>query len=153
MLVLPAKQRSACQAMPVTPLFPCGLRICGVWTRAEEAQVHGDDNAATVVLGLPGFVLLAVSEHDGDVEYAIETSEAVTDCAECGVLAGLHDRRPTFVGDLPAAGRPVTLVWVNRAWRCMESDCARRTWAETSEHIPRASDLRARAPGSVSPGR
>jgi hypothetical protein len=39
-----------------------------------------------------------------------------------------------------AAGRTVTLVWIKRIWRCMESDCARRTWTETSEAIrPRAS--------------
>jgi len=46
---------------------------------------------------------------------------------------------PTY-GDLPAGGRPVTLVWIKRVWRCMEPDCPRQTWTETSEHIrPRAS--------------
>jgi transposase len=44
------------------------------------------------------------------------------------------------VRDLPAAGRPVTLVWVKRVWRCMEPRCATRTWTETSRAIrPRAS--------------
>ena len=34
----------------------------------------------------------------------------------------------------------MTLVWIKRVWRCMEPDCPRRTWTETSEHIrPRAS--------------
>ena len=92
------------------------------------------------MLGLPGFVLLAVSEYDDQLEYAIETTERVTGCPECGVLARLHDRRRTDVRDLPAGGRPVTLVWIKRVWRCMEPDCPRRTWTETSEHIrPRAS--------------
>jgi transposase len=102
--------------------------------------VHYDGTAATAMLGLPGFVLLAVSEHDGEVEYAIETSERVTGCPDCGVLARLQDRRRTDVRDLPAGGRPVTLVWLKRVWRCMEPDCPRRTWTEKSEHIrPRAS--------------
>jgi transposase len=64
------------------------------------------------MLGLTGFVLLAVSDHDGELEYAVETSEWVTGCPDCGVLARLHDRRRTDVRDLPAGGRPVTLVWI-----------------------------------------
>jgi transposase len=92
------------------------------------------------MLGLPGFVLLAVSEHDGELEYAVETYEAMTGCPVCGVVARLHDRRRVDVRDLPAGGRPVTLVWIKRVWRCMESECPKQTWTETSEAIrPRAS--------------
>ena len=102
--------------------------------------MHHDGSAATAMLGLSGFVLLAVSDHDGELEYAVETREWVTGCPDCGVLARLHDRRRTDVRDLPAGGRPVTLVWIKRVWRCMEPDCPRQTWTETSEHIrPRAS--------------
>jgi transposase len=92
------------------------------------------------MLGLPGFVLLAVSDLGSEIEYAIETSEVMTGCPRCGVVARLHDRRRSDVRDLPAGGRVVTLVWIKRVWRCMESGCATRTWTETSEHIrPRAS--------------
>ncbi len=102
--------------------------------------MQGNGNAATVMLGLPGFVLLAVSDLDSEIEYAIETSEVMTGCPTCGVLARLHDRRRSDVRDLPAAGRAVTLVWIKRIWRCMESDCVRQTWTETCEAIrPRAS--------------
>ena len=45
----------------------------------------------------------------------------------------MHDRRPSWVRDLPAAGRPVTLVWIKRVWRCVESKCAVSTWTETSK--------------------
>ncbi len=101
--------------------------------------MHRDGSAATAMLGLDGFVLLAVSEYDGEVEQAIETSATEAFCRGCGVAARLHDRRPTWVRDLPSGGRPVTLVWVKRVWRCMESGCPVVTWTETSH------DIRARA--------
>jgi len=102
--------------------------------------VDDNGNAATTMLGLDGFVLLAVSHHDGEFEQAIETTAAEAFCRGCGVQAALHNRRPTWVRDLPSAGRPVTLVWVKRVWRCREPRCPVVTWSETSEAIrPRAS--------------
>ncbi len=33
----------------------------------------------------------------------------------------------------------MTLVWIKRVWHCVEADCLKRTWTETSEVIrPRA---------------
>jgi len=59
--------------------------------------------------------------------------------ADDAVAARLHDRRSTWVRDLPTGGRPVMLVWVKRVWRCMEPRCPVSTWTETSEAIrPRA---------------
>jgi len=102
--------------------------------------VDQNGSAATAMLGLAGFVLLAVSELGAEVEQAIETTERVVGCPGCGVLARLHDRRPVRVRDLSAAGRAVTLVWVKRVWRCVESGCRVRTWTEHTEQIrPRAS--------------
>jgi transposase len=92
------------------------------------------------MLGLDGFFLLAVSEYDGELEQAVETTNRQAFCRRCGVQARLHDRRPTWVRDLPSGGRPVTLVWVKRVWRCMEPRCPAVTWSETSDAIrPRAS--------------
>jgi hypothetical protein len=55
------------------------------------------------------------------------------------VRGRLHDRRPELVRDPPAAGRPVTLVWVKRVWRCKGPLRGKQTWTETSEAIrPRA---------------
>lgn len=99
-----------------------------------------DAAAATAMLGLPGFRLLAVSVYAGEVEHAVETVAREDFCSGCGVVARLHGRRPVWVRDLPAAGRPALLVWVKRLWRCAEVGCPVRTWTETSKHIrPRAS--------------
>ena len=102
--------------------------------------MQGDGIATTVMLGLPGFEVLAVSEYAGELEQAVQTTAGEGWCPGCGAQARLHDRRPSWVRDLPAAGRPVTLVWVKRVWRCVEPLCMTRTWTETSEAIrPRAS--------------
>jgi transposase len=109
--------------------------------------VEREGSAAAAMLGLPGFVVLAVSEVDGELEQAIETTADLVGCPECGAVAELYDRRPCWVRDLPAGGRPVTLTWVKRVWRCPQRLCPQRTWTETSEAIaPRASlTRRARA--------
>jgi transposase len=107
--------------------------------------VHGDGSAATAVLGLDGFVLLAVSEYAGELEQAVETTATEAFCAGCGVQARLHDRRPTWVRDLPAGGRPVTLVWIKRVWRCVEPLCAVATWTETAAAIRARASLTERS--------
>ena len=106
-------------------------------------------SAAAAMLGLPGFVVLAVSDYEGEVEQAIETTADLVGCPECGAVAQLHDRRPCWVRDLPAGGRPVTLVWVKRVWRCPHALCPRRTWTETSPAIAPRASLTARARAEI----
>ena len=99
----------------------------------------GSRTPEVALLGLDGFVVLAAAELAGEVELLVETTEVITGCPRCGVLAELHGRRPVSVRDLPLAGRPTVLVWSKRLWRCLEPRCAQRTWSEGSEAIaPRA---------------
>jgi transposase len=102
--------------------------------------VEREFSAAAAMLGLPGFVVLAVSDYEGELEQAIETTADLVGCLDCGAVAQLHNRRPCWVRDLPSGGRPVMLVWVTRVWRCPHVVCPKRTWTEISEAIrPRAS--------------
>jgi transposase len=92
-----------------------------------------------VMLGLRGFVVLAAAEYGGEFELLVETTESVTGCPRCGVVAAAHGRRDHLVRDIPSAGRPVLLVWRKRIWRCDEPRCSTRTWTETTPVIrPRA---------------
>ena len=99
-----------------------------------------ENSSATAMLGLAGMAVLAVSDGDGEVEYAIETTARAGWCPTCGAQARLHNRRPTWVRDLPAGDRAVTLVWVKRIWRCTHVECEQQTWTESHPQIrPRAS--------------
>lgn len=91
-----------------------------------------------VLLGLPGFRVLAEMVEDGEVWLLVETHRDRAGCPACGVVAVGHGRRRVQVRDLPAGGRPVRLVWSKRLWRCPEPACA-VTWSETTEEVaPRA---------------
>jgi transposase len=102
--------------------------------------VESDSIAVPVaMLGLAGFVVLAAGDVGGEVELLVETTEGVTGCPSCRVLATAHGRREHLLRDVPWGARPVVLVWCKRVWRCDEPRCAQRTWIETSEHVaPRA---------------
>jgi transposase len=115
-------------------------------TEKERPQVERERSAAAAaMLGMPGFVVIAVSEHDGEIEQAIETTADLVGCPSCAAVARCHDRRPVWVRDLPSAGRPVTLVWIKRVWRCPHPLCPIRTWTETSPAIAARASLTARA--------
>jgi transposase len=111
--------------------------------------VERERSAAAAMLGLPGFVVLAVSDYAGEVEQAVGTTVDLVGCPECGAVAHLHDRRPCWVRDLPSGGRPVMLVWVKRVWRCPHAVCPKRTWTETSAVIAPRAALTARGRAEI----
>jgi hypothetical protein len=63
------------------------------------------------MLGLASFVVLAAVEFGGELELLVETTESVTGCPSCGVIATAHGRRDHLVRDIRSAGRPVLLLW------------------------------------------
>ena len=99
-------------------------------------RVSTDARAGTAMLGLGGFVLLAVSSAFGELDQAVETTAASARCEGYGVAAQPHGRRLVRVRDLPIVRpTPVTLHWP-KLWRWTEPACDVRTWSGTSEHVP-----------------
>lgn len=118
-----------------------GVDIRPVWAGGAveggtaDAGGGGVADPAGVVLGLPGFRVLAAGEVAGELEVVVETTAERTGCPGCGQVAVLHDRRPRWVRDLPIGGRPVLLVWSKRVWRCPDLGCPRLTWSETTSAV------------------
>lgn len=107
---------------------------------------NGSEGAnASVLLGMPGFVVAAQAMHDGEWMLAVESTVTRSACPSCGVFGIGNGRRYVVVRDLPIAGVPVILVWAKRTWRCRECLCPRGAWSELSEHIAARASLTRRA--------
>jgi transposase len=91
------------------------------------------------LLGLNGFIVLTAVELDGELELLIETTADLVGCPRCGAVARPKDRRPSWVRDLPIAGRPVVLCWWKRVWCCPHPLCEQKSWTEQHPAVaPRA---------------
>ena len=96
-------------------------------------------SVTAALIGLDGFEVLAAADAGGELELLVQTRADLVGCPSCGAVARAKDRRPTWVRDLPAGGRPVVLCWVKRIWCCPHPECEQRTWTEQHEAIaPRA---------------
>ncbi len=100
---------------------------------------------ATALLGMDGFVVLAMDQVDGEWWLLVETRATIVGCPDCGVRATGHGRSTVQVRDLPNGSGPVRLVWRKRRWRCPDPDCERRTFIEESELVEGSLTRRARA--------
>ena len=100
---------------------------------------------ATALLGMEGFVVLAMSEHESEWWVLVETTVDLVGCPSCGVRAVGHGRSVVQIRDLPASGRAVRLCWSKRRWRCSDPDCETKTFTEQSPLVEGSLTTRARA--------
>ena len=86
--------------------------------------------ACELLVGLDDMTVLAVEEHDEALTVLVESTSRVVGCEGCGTRATVKDRPDVAFGDLASFGRPVTLVWRKRRWRCPEPACPLGSWTE-----------------------
>lgn len=107
---------------------------------------NGSEGAnASVLFGMPGFVVAAQTMRDDEWWLAVETTATRAACPTCGVFGVANGRRRVVVRDMPIAGVPVILVWSKRTWRCREELCERGSWSEATPQIAPRAALTARA--------
>jgi transposase len=100
---------------------------------------------ANALLGLDGFLVLAVTETELEVVIDVETDADWVGCHGCGRRAEAQDRMPVEIRDLACFGRAVRLVWRKRRWRCIDIDCDAKTWTERSACVSARTVLTRRA--------
>ncbi|MBR7743800.1 ISL3 family transposase [Phycicoccus sp. BSK3Z-2] len=71
------------------------------------------------------------------VTVTVESATEPMGCPACGVLAHAHGRREVRLVDAPAFGRPTTVVWRKRRWRCPEPACPVGVFSEQDERVAR----------------
>ena len=88
-----------------------------------------------VLVDLPDILVLSAERAGSMLQVHVETSAASTGCPECGVRAQVKERVIVKYCDLPVYGVASTLFWHKRRWRCVDGDCAKKTWTEEDRRI------------------
>src|SRR4051812_22003817 len=91
--------------------------------------------ACELLVGLEDIAVLAVEGDEDALTVLVESTPRVVGCAGCGTRATVKDRPKVPLGDLACFGRPVTLVWRKRRWRCPEAACPVGSWTEFNPQV------------------
>ena len=102
------------------------------------------------MFNLPDYrVLHVVRDGGGGRTVTVETVSGEAACPSCGVFtSSVHQRTLQRVRDVAFDG-PVTVVWDKKRWRCKESGCVRRSFAEATAQVPARARLTTRLAAAV----
>ncbi len=85
-----------------------------------------------------GMVVSRISEEGEQVVVEAVAAASTGICPACGQeSARVHSRYARALADLPACGRPVRVCLAVRRFRCANSACERRTFAEQVPGVTR----------------
>jgi len=94
-------------------------------------------DAASTIFNLPDYRVIEARDRPEGGRRVVVESTYPPGCPDCGVVAQrVHSRRLQRVRDIPVAGA-VEVVWAKRRWFCDEELCARGTFAEATDQVPR----------------
>jgi transposase len=94
-------------------------------------------DAATSIFNLPDYrVISATVLTDGRRQIIVETDQS-PGCPTCGVVATRRkERRFQRIRDIPVAGA-VEVLWSKYRWYCVEPECPRLSFFESTAQVPR----------------
>jgi transposase len=103
-----------------------------------EREATSMDDPTSLLFGLDGFrVVDVVRVADEVVQVVIETVDVLARCPGCGVSSSrIKDRPRVRIKDLPVSGQRVRLCWRKRRLLCLDTDCPRLSFTETTTAIP-----------------
>ncbi|HEV2071311.1 MAG TPA: hypothetical protein VGR26_16090 [Acidimicrobiales bacterium] len=94
-----------------------------------------------LLVGLPAVRVLGVDDVvGGPIVVHVELEATAPACPGCGDRAGVKDRPPVVLVDLPCFGRPARLVWRKHRWCCPGQACSTGSWTAEAATVapPRA---------------
>ena len=105
---------------------------------SDATSVDATVDPASVLFGLEDeFAVLEVERIEtAVVKVIVEQRAREGPCPACGVLSGVVKDRPVRrIKDLPASGQQVQLWWRKRRLSCIELQCPRQTFTQTSAAV------------------
>src|SRR5690625_1169244 len=122
--------------------WPCCDGCCRDIHQTEDHEPVNEPtgsqrDAASTIFNLPDYRVIEAREWPEGGRRVVVESTYPPGCPDCGVVAQrVHSRRLQRVRDIPVAGA-VEVVWAKRRWFCDEELCARGTFAEATDQVPR----------------
>jgi transposase len=104
-------------------------------------------NDTTLLLGLGGLAADRVEQDAGGhpVVHLVTADTDAARCPSCTVVSTSPKQQVTTrPRDLAHGGRPITLLWHKRRWRCRNPDCGRASFTEQVAAVPARSRMTAR---------
>lgn len=108
-------------------------------------QITQTCEAASILFNLEGHIVLSAGRVGTGRTVLVEPIEREGACPDCGVLCSRIQARPVHrVPDVQCGGAPVEVLVRKRRLACLEAECQRRSFVQTTDEIPLRSRLTSR---------
>ena len=108
-------------------------------------QITQTCDAASILFNLEGHVVLSAERAGAGRTVLVEPVEREGACPDCGVLSSRIQARPVHrVRDVQCGGEPLEVRVRKRRLACVEPQCPRRSFVQTTDEVPLRSRLTSR---------
>jgi transposase len=108
-------------------------------------QITQTCDAASILFNLEGHVVLSAERAGAGRTVLVEPVEREGACPDCGVLSSRVQARPIHrVRDVQCGGEPLEVRVRKRRLACLEPQCPRRSFVQTTDEVPLRSRLTSR---------